>query len=238
MVPRTRRQLLHGTVGLLAGLAGCGESSYGESTESESHPPKDSDTGTVPEHYSLRHSADEPPVRLPHQRRRATSSSTSSSSDSPPENARERGFITSTEAAEQLWIADIDGATEARQFVTGTDFDTETLYIEYQPARECHYLKLCSVTWSATDIDTQYGSYYRSPDVSCDTDADDGVSWLIRIPEVLNPDAITGHGSGWSSNGCRRQRDPSDGDETTTDNPDFGPKPPANRTETATEDSQ
>ncbi|UPV76865.1 hypothetical protein M0R89_20570 (plasmid) [Halorussus limi] len=231
MVPLTRRRLLHGAVGALVGLAGCSDSRDGTSTETASQSPS-SDTGAVPDHYSLRRPDEKPAVRVSDERRRGTTAS-SSPTDGPPEDARQRGFVTSTEAARRMWFADTDGAAEARQFVADTDFDSETLYVEFYPVRECYSLELCSVTWSRTDIHTQYGSYLRSSDVSCEVEARDGVSWLIRIPEVLDPEAMTGGGSGWSSNGCgRRHRPP---DQTTTDAPDFGPKPPTNGTETATE---
>ena len=230
MSSRTRRRLLNGAVGLLVGFAGCSDSTDGTATE-VSNDSAEKPTGEVPDHYALRRSEDEPAIAVPSENRRDT---TTTSSNRPPDGARRRGFVASAETADRLWVADVDGAAEARQFVADTDFDSETLYVEYRSARKCHSLELCSVTWSETDIETSYGSYYRDPDVSCRADAKDGVSWLIRIPEVLDPEAIRGRGSGWSSSGCGRRR-PSD-DETTTDRPDFGPKRTTGDTGTTTKE--
>lgn len=236
MVPLTRRRLLHGTVGVFVGISGCGSSPPDTATETASHPPN-RDTGALPAHYALRHSDNKPTVWVPNEHRRSTTAAPSSTT-APPNNAERRGFVGSAETAEQLWFADVDGAAEARQFVIDTDFDTETVYVEFHAVRECQSQQLCSVTWSQTDIHTQYGSYYRSADVSCRADARDGVSWLIRIPEALDPAAIRSHGSGWSSRGCQRRRHPPDDNGTTTDAPTFGPKTSANGTETSPEGSR
>ncbi|EMA05206.1 hypothetical protein C439_00365 [Haloferax mediterranei ATCC 33500] len=190
--------------------------------------------GSVPSHYALRHTDDDPSILLPDEPRRTKTATSSTQAGVPPKVAQERGFVTSTETAEQMWFADVDGAAEARQFVADTDFDSETIYVEFQQVRECFTLELCSVTWSESDIHTQYGSHYRSSDVSCQTDTKGGASWLIRIPEVLDPDGIHSYGSGWSSGGCHRPREHPEDGEATTEAPHYGPKPPANRTQTAT----
>ncbi|WP_208023616.1 hypothetical protein [Halorussus pelagicus] len=230
MVSRTRRHLLHGAVGLLVGFAGCSDSTERTATRVSDHS-SGRPTGAVPDHFALRRSEEEPTVLVPSEDQRDTT--TAPSSDQPPDAARRRGVVASAETADRLWVADVDGAAEARQFVADTDFDGETIYVEYHSVRECHSLELCSVTWSETEIDTSYGSYYRDPDTSCRAEAKDGVSWLIRIPEALDPEAIRGHGSGWSSSGCRPRRRPDD--ETTTDRPDFGPKRTTDGTGTTTD---
>lgn len=233
MVPLTRRRLLHGTAALLAVTAGCGESTTDDRpTETESVPPGDS--GAVPDNYALRNDTEEPPVRIPDADRRRTT--TDRNSADPPDDANRHGLVASAETADRLWFADVDEADEARRFVADTDFDAETLYVEFRRVSECSTLELCSVSWSDTEIETRYGSTLRDADVSCQADAKDAVSHLIRIPEALDPDRIRSRGSSWRSSGCRRHRRP-ERSETTTEAPDFGPKSP-NATETTAEDDR
>lgn len=216
MVPVTRRRLLGGAVALLASTAGCGESIDTPATST----PSDSESGErrVPDHRILRTPSTDPPVWLPDE-----DATAGTSTADPRRHARRRALVADAETADRLRFADADGAEAARQFVAETAFDTETLYVEYRTVRECYTLRLCEVTWSERDIDTGYGSYYRDADVACRTDAEDGVSVLIRIPDALDPDSVTSYGSGWSSGGCERLGPPDD-EETTTDAPDLGPK--------------
>lgn len=224
MVPLTRRRLLQATAGLLTGLAGCSRSSTSDgSTET---PLQGENFERNPESYALRASGERPPAWIPEEE---TGTTTRKATAGPPEYARRQGLVASEAVAERIRFADVDGADAARRFVTDTDFDSETLYLHFYPVRECHRLELCHVRWSDTEIDTQFGSYYRDADVSCRVDARDGLTWLIRIPDTLDPDAVTRRGSGWSSNGCRRRRRERD-DGTTTDAPDLGPVTNATRT--------
>lgn len=229
MVPITRRRLLHAAVGLLAGLAGCGRSRDGPSTETPTEPNRRND-GPVPDHYMLRDPSDEPPVLLPRDRDgRGDAATAESPSGNRPENARQHGLVASEDAASRVWITDVEGADEARDFVAATDFDAETLYVHGRSVGECYELELCSVTWSDAEIETRFGSNYRDADVACRADAKGMVSTLIRIPDALDPERVRSHGSGWSSNGCDLGRPRETG--TTTEAPNFGPKSAANATE-------
>ncbi|WP_363467630.1 hypothetical protein [Halogeometricum borinquense] len=230
----TRRRLLHGTVALVLGTAGCnGQNSSTEGTAVEGGRPKDR---VVPEHYELRNPVNEPPIWLPNE-----TETGQTTSDEPQKRPLVYELIASTEKADRLKFADIEGVDEAQQFVNETDFDSETLFIQTRSIESCHTLSLCNVSWSDADIHADYGSTYRDVDVRCEVDTKDSVSMLIRIPEVLDPDTVTSHGSSWRSSGCHRRVHPDD--RTTTEPPNFGPKTAGDgsttdaATENATEES-
>jgi len=210
----------------MVGLAGCGESATDAATERASVPPERGDR-TVPDHRTLRNTDDRPAVWL----RDEDDATESASSDDPPAYGDGRGFVAGSGDADRLRFADVDGAEAVRRFVGDTDFDAATVYVLTRPVRECLTLELCNVSWSESDVEVDFGSRYRDADASCRADARDGVSVLIRIPEPLDPDAITGYGSSWSSGPCRSRRPPAEGD-TTTEAPDFGPKTRTNATAT------
>lgn len=197
MVPQTRRRLLQGATALLAGLAGCSGSS---SVTSSSNDPRDAENVAVdPERVSLRNPANEPVVWL----------GDSETDDAPPTTEagprisdREEGIVDSEETAATLQFADVDGVGRARRFVETTDFDRTTLLLETRPVRECFRLELCGLTWSSNSYHTYFGRYYRPADVACRVDATDHVSWLLRIPDTIDPNAIRSRGSGTSGSGC------------------------------------
>lgn len=225
MVPRTRRRVLRGTAAaVLTGLAGCSRSTTDDPPAEE--PPQGENVERNPDSYALRNDAETPPAWVPDERSGRT---TDDATAEPPDRARTRSLVATEEAVARMGFADVDGAEEARRFASDTDFGSETLYVESQAVDECRTLELCYVTWSAGDVETQYGGHYRDADVSCEADARDAVSWLIRIPDVLDPDAVTGYGSGWSSRGCERRRRERDAG-TTTDAPQLGPATNATRT--------
>ena len=221
MVSRTRRRFLHGTAAVfLTGLAGCSESSS-RSDSSTRTPPYAENVERDPESYVLRNDAETSPAWLAED---GESRATDETTAGPPEHARTRALVASEESAARLQFADVSGVEAAREFVSNTDFEAETLYVESRPVDECRSLELCHVAWSAGDIDTQYGGGYRDADVACEVDATDVTTWFIRVPDVLDPDHVSSYGSGWSSSPCgrRRRRDP-EREATTTDAPDFGP---------------
>lgn len=205
MVPTTRRRLLSGSVALLAALAGC-NGSRTSSTRSEPNRPENVERD--PETRAVRVSGDGPAAWLPREESGDAETTDADDGETPSPPSRQHGFVASAEAAERLRIAEADGVEEARRFVEATDFETETVYFETRRVRECYSLELCYVTWSATEIDTQYGSYPRDAEVDCETEAESGersretTAWFIRVPDDLDPEAVTSHGSGWGSDGC------------------------------------
>ena len=198
MVPLTRRRLLHGTAAFFAVFAGCNESEVHETT---SEPRRPENVERDPDAYVLRSSTDHAVAWL--RGEDGDTATTDADAGTPPADIRQTALVASAETAARLGFAEVDGAEDARRFVESTDFDSETVYFETNPVRECYELELCYVTWSAHEIQTAYGSYLRDADVDCRQDTSETSVWFIRIPDALDPDAVTGHGSGWSSDGCR-----------------------------------
>ena len=227
MVPLTRRRFLLGTTALVSGLAGCN----GSDVDGPPTRRRGENVERNPDSHVLRSPTDEMAAWFVPRKPYSTSND-GSSTVVPPENAHSRGLIATAESAGRISFADIEGAKSARRFVEETDFDRETLYFEQRTVEECYRLELCYVTWSQTEIDTQYGNYYRDADVSCRVDTDDTEAWFIRVPDVLDPEQVSSHGSGWSSTGCRYPRHMrTSAEESTTENTDLGPAYPTNTTE-------
>lgn len=223
MVPVTRRRLLHATAGVAAALAGCGDASRDES-RGPPEPPENVDRD--PDGYALRNPDGEPAAWLPREDAESDGTGGDSSGTSPsgpPENARVYALVASRETADRIRYADVDGVEGAREFVAATEFDTESVYVESKRVQACYRLELCYVTWSDTEIDTQYGRHLRDADVACDADAEESTTWLVRVPDALDPDEVTGHGSGTSGRGCEPLPPPLRTTTRTTAEPMVGP---------------
>ncbi|WP_277554041.1 hypothetical protein [Halobaculum limi] len=164
----------------------------------------------------------DPDSVLPHRRLRAASDDlllwdSTVASDGDSTRRRRPTFIASRETADQIEFADLDGAADARAFLAETAFDAETIYVERYPVRACYTLQLCGVSWTETSIDTEFGRILRDADVACEADARESTAWLIRIPEVLDPDRITNYGSGSSSRSCSERGPPNRENPITAD---------------------
>lgn len=199
MVSRTRRALLQGAAALSLGLAGCSGATSSSTTVTASNRLNADNAVLEPDHVTLRRPEPAPIVwfddELP------------ASPDATPDDDHritdaEAGLIADESTAAELRFADVDGVDDARAFVDGTDFETETLVLEATRVPECYRLELCGATWSATDYHTYYGRVLRPADVACETDAWDRVAHLIRLPATLDPAEVTGRGSGTSGSGC------------------------------------
>ncbi|MFB9825437.1 hypothetical protein [Halobaculum roseum] len=204
MVPSelTRRRTLLGAAGALAALAGCSGSEGGGDEATPTVPAREPfDPESVPPHRSLRAATDEPLAWLPDETRTDT--------DGEPRRRRPT-FVASRDRADRLRFADVEGVEAARSFLAETTFDSETIYLERYPVRRCYELQLCDVSWSETDIDTQFGRVLRDADVACDPDARDSTAWFVRIPEALDPDRITSYGSGMSGSSCAERGPPAE----------------------------
>ncbi|QZP36790.1 hypothetical protein [Halobaculum magnesiiphilum] len=206
----TRRRTLLGAAGALAALAGCSGSGSAGDDVTPTEPARDPfDPDSVPAHRRLRGATDGPLVWIPDETRTRT--------DGEPRR-RLPTFVTSREEVDRLRFADVDGVEAARSFLAETTFDTETIYLEEFSVRRCYELQLCDVSWSETDIDTQFGRVLRDADVACEPDARDATAWLVRLPEALDPDRITSYGSGVSGSSCgERRRRPERGQPITAD---------------------
>jgi hypothetical protein len=217
-MPRlTRRRALQAAVGLAAGLAGCpdGETDAGRD---DGATPIGSPTPPVPgddrvsdiESVTLR--ADEGgydnPLAwfVPEPGDRATADSTVDPSDREFE-----GLIADPATAETLRVTDRATETEAsvapetaRQFVAGTDFDSETLLVENRSVEECYRLVLCHVAWDDGEVETGYGRFLRDADVACESGERDARATVARLPVPLDPDEFETGATGIASGRCLR----------------------------------
>lgn len=188
----TRRALLASAAATTTALAGCSS----ETRRSSNHDERPEHFDLDPESVRVRYADDTPPIWY---------AETDSSVD--PATA-ERGaydtrkVIASAGDRDRLQYADVDGADAAHAFAAETDFETETLYLETTTVEACFRHELCYVTWSSTEIDTDYGRYYRDADVACELDTEETASRLIRIPDTLDSGSIRSYGSGLSGSGC------------------------------------
>lgn len=194
MRPLTRRNALHGVAGLFTLLAGCSATNHGSSESGD--PESGGKVATDPETFSLRVSGRRTAIWY------AETETASSTDEGPPR--LETRFVTDADRAESMSFAPEvgDEAEAAREFLTSTDYDAETVYIEQSRVGECFRLEFCHVRWTDTEIDTSYVRRYRDADVACETTANDTVVQFIRVPDTLNPESISGYGSQYSSGGC------------------------------------
>lgn len=197
MSPLTRRRALHGAVGLLSVLAGCSDD---RSTSSEGPNEQFGTVQTDPEALTLWSESLDPIVR---------------ESDEPTTEAdrrlRDVWVVATADSAADLRIAEVDRAAEARAFLERTDYGSETVYVEQFPVGECFTPELCNVRWSDGRVETDYARRYRDADASCEVGAESAFAALVRIPDALDPEAITQHGSSYGSGSCAMRNERASG---------------------------
>lgn len=143
-----------------------------------------------------------------------------------PGRVNDLTIVPDADTASSLRIAPVDGADDARDFLSATDFADESVVVVQQPVRACFERRICWVHWTEDSIDTRYASRYRDASVACETDEYDVVATLLRLPVSLDPNRITTFGSGGGGHGCdaydRRADDgtASDGSSTDGSSPD------------------
>lgn len=198
----TRRRLLRSAaalagVGAVAGCNGTGEASNTAVSEQDPDPP--ADAVTDPAAVVLRAPSDEPVIR------ESTDDGDTASDDGSDGQVDEwrHDLIAEAETASSLSIADVDGADEAREFLEGTDFETETVYVERHVVGECYEQRLCWIRWTDERVETSYTRVLRPAEAACSADARVGVTHLIRLPVALDPERIRGFSSGGGSGQCR-----------------------------------
>jgi hypothetical protein len=201
---------------LTAGLAGCnGVVSSGGSTRTSSatagrdgaDPPANSTTD--PETARVRVADGRPPIWL-------AGPDGDEGRPTPRDGSRHLSSIVvdSRSRAERVETVDTPAAEHARSFVANTSFDRETIYIETHRVRDCFRLDLCTVSWHATTVETDYGRRVRPYDEACGADDWAAESWLVRIPTALSEDEVNGYSTSVGSAACDRTAGPGDGDAT------------------------
>lgn len=143
MVPSTRRRFLHVATAVAGGLAGYSQftgdgsrSSRSVSENGASNFPDDT-TETNPPAVLLRSESDVPPIHLD-----GTDDDYSDASRHRSSARIRTEVVGSPSSAEALTVA-VDGDAESvDRFVSETDFECETLYLEVNRARSCFRLEL------------------------------------------------------------------------------------------------
>lgn len=203
MVPRTRRHLLQVATAVAGGLAGCGQltgdashSSQSSSESNGSNVPA-SNTETDPPILLHRAESEMPPIRLRDSDQKETPSSQPGQRSPRVENV----LIDSQSKGQQLTVTDsIDNETVS-SFVSATDFDSETLYLETRQVKECFRLQFCYVSWQPSKIQTDYVQKLRPYDDHCAVDGQVFESRLIRLPVALDEESVNSFGTTISGSG-------------------------------------
>jgi len=222
----TRRRVLAAAVAAAGGMAGCLDStgtseSSGSSTDRPGPTIPDQAT-TDPAVLFRRADADRPPIRLTDE---GTDGAGSDDSDDDPDSRRQLDgrhlgteLIDDASTADRL-VADTpadertspdddsnsqpEGRTDLSTFLSETDFERETLYLETRRIRQCFRLSLCYIAWDS-GIETDYGRVLRPYDEACAADEHAVESRLFRLPVAIDPDTVNSYGSSTSSGRCRR----------------------------------
>ena len=224
MVPLTRRRLLHGTVGLAAGLAGCNSINNQSGSTPTASPTADRDD-SYPDAHST---ADPETVRA-----RVTDGklpvwlADSNQSDGRPtlsDQSSHRSYILIDDQAraDRINIADIPAAKQVRSFLANTAFDRETVYIQTVRVKACFRLNLCHILWQPTMIETDYARTLLPYDEQCATGSWAIEAWLIRIPATLSEEDVNSYNSSIGSAACERTagRGKATGEHGSTDTTD------------------
>jgi len=201
MALHTRRGVLLGAAGFLAGFAGCNEDGGDEGTPArrsptdpgEPHEPGE-DSTRDPEQYALR--GDDGGGEIAWFAADAETpgdgagdpDGTTDAGTVPPHERRDEGIIADEATAATLSFADVEGSEDARAFVEATDFDSESVYLHQTPLGDCYRLELCSVSWGGEELSLWYVPVLHDYDVACSSDERDTLATFVRIPATLDPD--------------------------------------------------
>lgn len=199
MTRATRRGLLAGATGLVAVLAGC-EGLAGSSSEtanvSEGVIGSGDDSMIDPERLQLRVDTDRPPVWLDGE-----------GGGRPTVRDDQRHFeslvIDSSSRADRIRVADGTDRDSIDDFLAATEFDSQTIYIETIRIEECFRLQLCGVSWQPEKVSTDYTRLDRPYTERCAVDAHVFETLVIRIPETLDADRVSGHSTSIGTGGCQ-----------------------------------
>lgn len=202
-----RRESLAVVAGAAATLAGCSgfASSSSESSETpaadgrEPEGPRSGSTGD-PEMLRVRTATDRRPLWL---------ADPDAEGGGRPTSSRRRREHDSTvvdtqSRADRLSLADAVDAERVDSFLSATDFETETLYLETIQVRACFELVLCKVSWQPDEVSTDYGRHGLPYDTRCRVDEHAFEARLIRLPERLDADEVNGYSSSVGGGGCGR----------------------------------
>jgi hypothetical protein len=214
MVPSTRRALLHGAAGLATALAGCSALADDSPDSTSTVPRDDSDRGPGsgseidPETLTLRVAADRPPIWLAKPNGEGDGRPTASGRD----RWRESLVVDDSVRADRIDVAaTVDGA-RVESFLEATEFGAETVYVEMVTVEECFRLDLCVVSWSPSEISTDYTRRSRPYTERCAVDERVVEARLIRIPDAMEADDVNGYSSSVGGGACGRRHGRAEGE--------------------------
>lgn len=214
MVPLTRRALLLGAAGLATGLAGCSGLLDGSAESTNTAPRDGSDGGsasgsvTDPEPLLLRVDTDGPPIWLAKPNGEADDRPTASERD----RWRESIVVDAPARADRISVVDDADREQVESFFAATDFAAETVYVEMGAVKDCFRLELCHVSWTPTEISTDYSRESRSYTERCAVDEWVVEARLIRIPDAIEADDVNGYSSSVGTGTCNRRGERAEGD--------------------------
>lgn len=196
-MPSTRRAFLRSVAGLATVLGGCSADSTRDSspTTAPRGPPRDA-------------LADPTTVRLRRSGRRPVVSRPDATEDEESDAGADRWrhlLVTDAETADSLAFADSasDDVAAARRLLADTDFDSASVYVEQFVVRECYDRELCWIRWTEDRVETDYVRVLRDADVSCETEAEDVLASLFRLPVAFDSVEAMSYGSGVGGGRCR-----------------------------------
>jgi hypothetical protein len=91
---------------------------------------------------------------------------------------------------------------QVKSFFAATDFAAETVYIEMGAVEGCFQLDLCQVSWTPSEISTDYTRQSRSYTERCEVNEFVIEARLIRIPDMIEADNVNSFSSSIGTGTC------------------------------------
>ena len=140
----------------------------------------------------------------------------SETSDRPTETERNRWrdsiIVDDSARADRISVAETVDRDRVESFLGETDFGTETIYIEMGQVEECFRLALCQVSWTPTELSTDYVRETRPYTERCEVDEWVVEARFIRIPDAIDADNVNGYSSSVGTGACDRRRRGAEGE--------------------------
>ncbi|WP_225336163.1 hypothetical protein [Halomicrobium urmianum] len=122
--------------------------------------------------------------------------------------ARQYLHVTDEKTLEDVaFTSDIAESTALREFTTGTDLETESVFLLQRDVAECRDLVLQGVRRESDSVHVDTCSDVRPADVECSKERRDVVAFAIRLP--FPGDDFNGYGAS-SGSSCRTRPTPFD----------------------------
>lgn len=203
MALHTRRRFLQVAAAVAGGFAGCANLTGDAELSSKSTSERDAANGPGSSQKTelptvlARADSEQPPIRLTDPDQDTTESSRP---DRHPQRIRAE-LVDSRSKSQRLTTADGVDSDSVSSFVSVTDFDSETLYLESVRVEECFRLQFCHISWQPSKIQTDYVRQLRPYDERCTADETVFESRLIRLPAALDSESLNSYGTSVGGSG-------------------------------------